>query len=274
MTTASAHFRVDGLAAGYPGRRVIDGLDLDIAPGRLTVIIGANASGKSTLLSTLARLRAPLAGRVTLDGDDIAGMPRRSLAQSVGLLPQHPIAPDGVTVAELVSRGRHPHRGALGRWRSDDARVVADAMVQTGVADLADRPVDDLSGGQRQRVWIAMALAQQPRALLLDEPTSFLDLAHQIDVLELLRRINRTQGTTVVAVLHELALAARYADDLVVMADGAVIAHGAPGDVLTPATVGAAFGLDAVVIPDPVTGSPLVIPRTHGDPAPAVPSLP
>lgn len=147
-------------------------------------------------------------------------------------------------------------------------------MVQTGVADLADRPVDDLSGGQRQRVWIAMALAQQPRALLLDEPTSFLDLAHQIDVLELLRRINRTEGTTVVAVLHELALAARYADDLVVMADGAVIAHGAPGDVLTPATVAAAFGLDAVVIPDPVTGSPLVIPRTHADSAPAVPSLP
>jgi iron complex transport system ATP-binding protein len=253
-----------GLAAGYPGRRVIDGLDLEIAPGRITMIIGANACGKSTLLNVLARVNAPLEGRVELDGVDTTTVPRRRFAQSVGLLPQHPSAPEGLTVAELVSRGRHPHRGVFQRWSPTDTARVDDAMAKTGVSALADRPVGDLSGGQRQRVWIAMALAQEPRVLLLDEPTSFLDLSHQIEVLDLLRTLNRTDGTTIVVVLHELNLAARYADDLVVMSRGRIVAHGAPRDVLTSDVVAEAFELDALVIPDPLTSTPLVIPVPGG----------
>ncbi|WP_295820285.1 ABC transporter ATP-binding protein [uncultured Microbacterium sp.] len=262
MTSHSASPRLTAraLAAGYPGRRVIDGLDLEIAPGRVTMIIGANASGKSTLLGTLARLHAPLAGRVEIDGADVRGIPRRSLAQTVGLLPQHPTAPDGVTVAELVGRGRHPHRGLLQRWSAQDTARVDEAMAWTGITELAERPVGDLSGGQRQRVWIAMALAQDPRILLLDEPTTFLDLSHQLEVLDLLRELNRERGTTVVAVLHDLNLAARYADDLVVMHAGAIIAHGAPTEVMTAETIRRAFGLSALVIPDPLTATPIVIP--------------
>ncbi|KIC57446.1 MULTISPECIES: ABC transporter ATP-binding protein [Microbacterium] len=262
MTSHSASPRLTAraLAAGYPGRRVIDGLDLEIAPGRVTMIIGANASGKSTLLGTLARLHAPLAGRVEIDGADVRGIPRRSLAQTVGLLPQHPTAPDGVTVAELVGRGRHPHRGLLQRWSAQDTARVDEAMAWTGITELAERPVGDLSGGQRQRVWIAMALAQDPRILLLDEPTTFLDLSHQLEVLDLLRELNRERGTTVVAVLHDLNLAARYADDLVVMHAGAIIAHGAPAEVMTAETIRRAFGLSALVIPDPLTATPIVIP--------------
>jgi iron complex transport system ATP-binding protein len=255
---------VRNLAAGYPGRRVIDGLDLDVAPGRITMIIGANACGKSTLLGTLARVLAPQGGRIELDGVDIAGLGRRRFAQNVGLLPQHPTAPDGLTVAELVSRGRHPHRGVFARWSAADTARVDDAMAKTGVSGLADRPVGDLSGGQRQRVWIAMALAQEPRILLLDEPTTFLDLSHQIEVLDLLRELNRTDGTTIVVVLHELNLAARYADDLVVMSGGRVVAHGAPADVLTSDVVAEAFDLEALVIPDPLTATPLVIPVPGG----------
>lgn len=262
MTSHSASPRLTAraLAAGYPGRRVIDGLDLEIGPGRVTMIIGANASGKSTLLGTLARLHAPLAGRVEIDGADVRGIPRRSLAQTVGLLPQHPTAPDGVTVAELVGRGRHPHRGLLQRWSAQDTARVDEAMAWTGITELAERPVGDLSGGQRQRVWIAMALAQDPRILLLDEPTTFLDLSHQLEVLDLLRELNRERGTTVVAVLHDLNLAARYADDLVVMHAGAIIAHGAPPEVMTAETIRRAFGLSALVIPDPLTATPIVIP--------------
>lgn len=262
MTSHSASPRLTAraLAAGYPGRRVIDGLDLEIAPGRVTMIIGANASGKSTLLGTLARLHAPLAGRVEIDGADVRGIPRRTLAQTVGLLPQHPTAPDGVTVAELVGRGRHPHRGLLQRWSAQDTARVDEAMAWTGITELAERPVGDLSGGQRQRVWIAMALAQDPRILLLDEPTTFLDLSHQLEVLDLLRELNRERGTTVVAVLHDLNLAARYADDLVVMHAGAIIAHGAPAEVMTAETIRRALGLSALVIPDPLTATPIVIP--------------
>lgn len=258
-----------GLAVGYPGRRVIEGLDLDLAPGRVTMIIGANACGKSTLLGALARVLPPLAGRVELDGADVAALPRRSFARSVGLLPQQPTAPDGLTVAELVSRGRHPHRGVFQRWGAADTARVDAAMVRTGVAGLAERAVGDLSGGQRQRVWIAMALAQEPRILLLDEPTTFLDLSHQIEVLDLLRELNRTDGTTIVAVLHELNLAARYADELVVMAHGRIIAQGAPADVLTREVVSTAFDLDALVMPDPLTATPLVIPVPGGAHAPS-----
>ncbi|MFG6445780.1 ABC transporter ATP-binding protein [Microbacterium sp. P06] len=252
------------LHAGYPGRRVIENLDLEIAPGRLTMIIGANACGKSTLLGVLARLNSPLAGEVHLDGVDVSRITRRRFAQTVGLLPQHPIAPDGLTVAELVSRGRHPHRGVFSRWSSADTAQVDEAMRLTGVAALGDRPVGDLSGGQRQRVWIAMALAQNPEILLLDEPTTFLDLSHQLEVLDLLVHLNREHGTTIVVVLHELNLAARYADDLVVMHEGRIVAQGAPGDVLTAEVLSEAFALDALVMPDPLTGTPLVVPRPGG----------
>ena len=252
------------LSAGYPGRRVIEGLDLEIAPGRITMIIGANACGKSTLLSVLARVNSPLAGRVELDGADVATIPRRGFAQTVGLLPQHPSAPDGLTVTELVARGRHPHRGVFQRWNAADTERVEEAMRRTGVAELADRPVGDLSGGQRQRVWIAMALAQNPRILLLDEPTTFLDLSHQIEVLDLLRDLNRTDGTTIVVVLHELNLAARYADDLVVMSHGRIVAKGTAAEVITAEVISEAFSLEALVIPDPLTQTPLVVPVPGG----------
>ncbi|WP_375384469.1 ABC transporter ATP-binding protein [uncultured Microbacterium sp.] len=271
MTAAHAEDATDaprlvarGLDAGYPGRRVIEGLDLEIAPSRITMIIGANACGKSTLLGVLARLRPPLAGSLELDGVDVATIPRLRFARTVGLLPQHPIAPAGLSVAELVSRGRHPHRGVFQRWSAADSARVDDAMARTGVAALADRPVGDLSGGQRQRVWIAMALAQNPQILLLDEPTTFLDLSHQLEVLDLLRELNRTQGTTIVVVLHELNLAARYADDLIVMSEGRIVAHGEPSAVLTREVVSTAFALDALVIPDPLTWTPLVIPVPGG----------
>lgn len=252
------------LDAGYPGRRVIENLNLEVAPGRITMIIGANACGKSTLLGVLARLHAPLGGEVLLDEVDVASIPRRRFAQRVGLLPQHPIAPDGLTVGELVSRGRHPHRGVFERWSAADTTQVDDALRLTGVEALADRPVGDLSGGQRQRVWIAMALAQNPEILLLDEPTTFLDLSHQLEVLDLLVELNRAHGTTIVVVLHELNLAARYADDLVVMREGRIVAQGSPRDVLTAEVVSDAFALDALVMPDPLTGTPLVVPRPGG----------
>lgn len=264
VQVAAAQLSVHDLVAGYPGRTVIDGLDLEIAAGRVTMIIGANACGKSTLLGALARLRAPLSGRIELGGADIAGIPRTEYARQVGLLPQHPIAPEGLTVAELVSRGRHPHRGLFARWSALDTAIVDEAMERTGVTALAERPVGDLSGGQRQRAWIAMALAQDPSILLLDEPTTFLDLSHQLDLLELLRTLNREQGTTIVVVLHDLNLAARFADELIVMADGRIIAHGAPGDVMTAETIAAAFALESIVISDPLTHTPLVIPKPGG----------
>ncbi|SDH30074.1 ABC transporter ATP-binding protein [Microbacterium pygmaeum] len=252
------------LHAGYPGRRVIEDLDLEITPGRITMIIGANACGKSTLLGVLARLRAPLGGTVELDDVDVSTIARRRFARTVGLLPQHPTAPDGLSVADLVSRGRHPHRGVFQRWNAADAAHVDEAMAWTGVTELADRPVGDLSGGQRQRVWIAMALAQDPQILLLDEPTTFLDLSHQIEVLDLLRELNRSRGTTIVVVLHDLNLAARYADELVVMSQGRIVTQGAPRDVLTSQVVAEAFALEALVMPDPLTQTPLVIPVPGG----------
>jgi iron complex transport system ATP-binding protein len=250
----------EGVTLGYDGRRVIEGLDLAIPAGRVTAIVGPNACGKSTLLRGLARLHPLEAGRVTLDGTDMTRMPRRDVARRVGVLPQSSIAPDGVRVADLVGRGRYPHQGWFGRHSSDDDEVVAEALVATGVADLADRPIEELSGGQRQRVWIAMVLAQQTDVVLLDEPTTFLDVTHQLELLDLLTTLNRERGTTVVMVLHELNLAARYADHLVVMSAGRIVAEGAPDEVLTTGTVRDAFGLEARVVPDPVSGSPLVVP--------------
>ena len=266
QTLAAPRLAARGLVAGYHDRRVIDGLDLDIAPGKVTALVGANACGKSTLLSALARILPSQGGTVTLDDVDVCGIPRRRLAQQLGMLPQQPSAPEGLSVAELVARGRYPHRGALARWSDQDAAAVEDALDATNMTDLAGRAIGELSGGQRQRAWIAMALAQQPRIMLLDEPTTFLDLAHQLDVLDLLRHMNERRSTTVVVVLHELNLAARYADELVVMSAGRIVAQGAPADVVTPAVLAEAFALDALVIPDPLTSTPLIIPVPKGRP--------
>jgi iron complex transport system ATP-binding protein len=254
------NLRAEGVSLGYDGLRVIEGLDLTLPDGKITAVVGPNACGKSTLLRGLARLHPLDGGRITLDGADITAMPRKDLARKVGMLPQSSIAPDGVRVAELVSRGRYPHQGWFGRHSSDDDAVVTTALESTGVAELADRPVAELSGGQRQRVWIAMVLAQQTDIVLLDEPTTFLDVRHQLDLLDLLTELNRDRGTTVVMVLHELNLAARYADHLVVMSAGRIVAEGTPSDVLTSEVVDEAFGLRAQVVPDPVAGSPLVVP--------------
>lgn len=251
---------IDNLTLGYGDRTVIENLDLHVPPGEVTAIVGANACGKSTLLRSMSRLLAPRAGRVILDGKSVHRMPAKQLARTLGLLPQSPIAPEGITVADLVGRGRNPHQGILSRWSTADDLAVADALEATATVALADRSVDELSGGQRQRVWIAMALAQQTDLLLLDEPTTFLDVSHQIEVLDLLTDLNRTRGTTIVMVLHDLNLAARYADHLVALAAGQVYARGTPSEVLTEKGVRAVFGLDSRVILDPTSGKPLMLP--------------
>ncbi len=249
-----------GLSAGYDNTEILHGLDLTVPPGKITVIVGANACGKSTFLRTLSRLIEPSQGQVLLDGKSIHRTPSRDLARTLGLLPQSPIAPEGITVADLVSRGRHPHQSLFSRWTRQDDEAVDSALAATKTFDLAERPVDELSGGQRQRVWIAMALAQQTDILLLDEPTTFLDINHQIEVLDLLTDLNRMRGTTVVMVLHDLNLAARYADHLVALADGRVHITGTPEDVLTEETVRHVFGLESRVIEDPTSGRPIMLP--------------
>ncbi|KQQ06277.1 MULTISPECIES: ABC transporter ATP-binding protein [unclassified Rathayibacter] len=258
--TAEHTLLVEDLTLGYGDRTVVSGLDLVVPPGRITAIVGSNACGKSTLLRSMSRLLAPRAGTVLLDGKAVHRTPAKQLARTLGLLPQSPIAPEGITVADLVGRGRHPHQGLLSRWSAHDDEAVATALDATDTAALADRAVDELSGGQRQRVWIAMALAQETDLLLLDEPTTFLDVSHQIEVLDLLVDLNRTRGTTVVMVLHDLNLAARYADHLVALAGGAVHASGTPAQVLTEETVLAVFGLDSRIITDPTSGTPLMLP--------------
>ncbi|MFE1585188.1 ABC transporter ATP-binding protein [Streptomyces sp. NPDC058737] len=255
-----------GVSVGYGARSVIDGLDVVIPPGVITTIIGPNGCGKSTLLRTLSRLLRPTSGTVVLDGEDIAALKTRDVAKKLGLLPQAPVAPEGLTVSDLVARGRHPHQSWLRQWSSDDADVVRRALAMTGVADLADRPVDSLSGGQRQRVWISMTLAQGTDLLLLDEPTTYLDLAHAVDVLDLVDDLHES-GRTVVMVLHDLNLATRYSDNLVVMREGAILAQGHPREVITADLLHEAFGLRAKVIDDPVGNRPLVVPigRTHAE---------
>ncbi|MCX7521838.1 ABC transporter ATP-binding protein [Microbacterium sp. STN6] len=249
-----------GLTLGYDGREVVHGIDIEVPPGRITAIVGPNACGKSTLLRGLSRLLAPEAGEVLLDGRDIRSQRTRDVATVLGLLPQNPTAPDGVSVADLIGRGRYPHQGWFRRWSAADDAAVADAMLATAVTDLADRPIDELSGGQRQRVWIAMALAQETDILLLDEPTTFLDVSHQIEVLDLLLDLNRQRGTTIVMVLHDLNMACRYADHLVAMRDGLIVAEGAPENVVTTELVSRVFGIGSLVTADPVTGDRMVVP--------------
>ena len=256
--TLSCHHLSLGYAAGEP---VVDGQSVRIPDGRITVIVGPNACGKSTLLRGLAGLMRPQAGRVLLDGTELSRLPATELARRVGVLPQQPTAPDGITVADLVGRGRHPHQRWFRQWSPDDEEAVGAALAATGLADLADRPVAELSGGQRQRAWIALVLAQGPETMLLDEPTTFLDLAHQLDVLELLRTVNVEQGRTVVMVLHDLELAARYAHHLIAMSGGRIVAEGEPGEIVTEELVSSVFGVDALVTTDPLTGTPLVLPR-------------
>ncbi|WP_448071738.1 ABC transporter ATP-binding protein [Georgenia yuyongxinii] len=266
--------RAEALSLAYEGDPVVRDLDLEIPPAAVTAIVGANGCGKSTLLRGVARLLRPRSGVVRLDGAPVHARPAKEVARTIGILPQSATAPEGITVADLVGRGRYPHQGWFRQWTTTDDAVVRAALEATATLDLAARRVEELSGGQRQRVWIAMALAQDPDVLLLDEPTTFLDVTHQIDVLDLLLEQNRERGTTVVMVLHDLNMAARYADHLVVMADGQVLATGPPSTVLTRELVGRAFGLEARILPDPVCGSPMVVPigRFHGagaaEPAP------
>ncbi|WP_219415423.1 ABC transporter ATP-binding protein [Pseudonocardia nigra] len=256
----TVRLRAEEVRLGYGERTVVDGLDLDVVAGTITAVIGPNGCGKSTLLRALGRLLKPSGGQVLLDGKRIDRIPTREVAKVLGLLPQAPTAPEGLTVGDLVARGRHPHQAWYRQWSADDEDAVAQALEWTGISDLAERPVDELSGGQRQRAWISMALAQGTDLLLLDEPTTFLDLAHQVDVLELVRRLHSEAGRTVVMVLHDLNLAARYADRLVAMREGSIVAAGEPAEVITEPLLAEVFGLAARVIPDPVAGTPLVVP--------------
>ncbi len=260
-TNGAHRLAAEAVTLSYGGAPVVHGLDLNVAPGRIIAIVGANGCGKSTLLRALARLLAPRAGRVVLDGRVLHERPAKEVARILGLLPQSPIAPEGIAVADLVGRGRHPHQRAFAPWNRQDHEAVAAALAATGTVELADRPIDELSGGQRQRVWIAMALAQQTDILLLDEPTTFLDVAHQVDVLDLLTDLNRRRGTTIVMVLHDLNLAARYSHELVALRAGRVHAAGPPSEVVTVEVVRDVFGLDCELIADPVSGVPIVLPR-------------
>ncbi|WP_080796344.1 ABC transporter ATP-binding protein [Corynebacterium pacaense] len=249
-----------GISLGYGEHPVITDLSLDIAPGAITSIVGPNGCGKSTLLRALARLLVPRSGEVLLNGVSLGEHRSRQLARTLGLLPQTPVAPEGIIVADLVGRGRHPHQGLMGRWSTRDYEVVANALEITNTTELAERPLDELSGGQRQRVWIAMALAQDTDILLLDEPTTYLDIANQLEVLDLLTDLNQQRGTTIVMVLHDLGLAARYSDWLVAMHDGRIHSSGTPAEVVTEAAMAEVFGVRSQVITDPVSGSPLVMP--------------
>ncbi len=251
---------VNNLSLGYQDRKVIDRLSLTLPAGKVTSILGPNGCGKSTLLKALARLIAPLEGTVTLGGEDVHRQNTRALARRLSILPQAPLAPEGITVADLARRGRAPWRAFLAPWSDADAKACDDALTAVGMTDLADRPLSELSGGQRQRAWIALVLAQATPLLLLDEPTTWLDLPHQIEVLALLKRRNREAGTTVISVLHDLNLAARFSDHLVLLGPKGLVAEGVPDTVLTAGHLQTAFGLAARIIADPVTGTPMVVP--------------
>ncbi|WP_155373710.1 ABC transporter ATP-binding protein [Catellatospora vulcania] len=255
-----SRLRAEGLTLGYDAEPIVRDLDVTVLDGKVTAIVGANACGKSTLLRGLARLLRPRAGNVLLDGKAMAGLSTLDVAKVLGLLPQSPLAPDGITVADLVSRGRYPHQGWFRTWNDRDHDAVARALDATGTADLVNRPLRQLSGGQRQRVWIAMALAQDTDLLLLDEPTTFLDINHQVELLRLLRTLNAQAGKTIVAVLHDINLASRYCDHIIAMADGAIVAEGAPRDVITAELIAKVFGLACVIVPDPVAGTPIIVP--------------
>lgn len=261
-STATARLVGENLTVGYDGRTVLEGLDVAVLTGELTVVVGPNGCGKSTLLRALARMLPTTTGRVLLDDVPIGDYRAKEVARVLGLLPQSPVAPEGILVDDLVARGRYPYQTMLRQWSDEDTEAVESALDRAGVVALRDRMVTELSGGQRQRVWIAMVLAQQTSLLLLDEPTTFLDISHQLDVLDLCRSLQR-DGKTVVAILHDLNLAFRYATHLVVMADGAIVAQGAPTDIVTAELMAEVFGLSCRIMSDPESGTPLVIPTVR-----------
>ncbi len=269
---SAAHtFQAEQIVAGYDHKTVIHDVSLVIPSNKISVIIGSNGCGKSTLLKTMARLIKPTSGKITLDGKPIGKIPPKQLARVIGLLPQSPIVPEGISVADLVGRGRYPHQSLLSGWSKKDYEAVAEAMTLMDITEFANHNIDELSGGQRQRVWIAMALAQQTDILFLDEPTTFLDITYQVEILDLLTDLNRKHGTTIVMVLHDINLSARYADHIFALHNGMLVAEGEPSQVITDTLVKNIFGLDSIVIKDPIAGSPMVVPkgRYHADYHPA-----
>ena len=254
-------YEADQVVAGYENKTVVHGVSLAIPSNKISVIIGANACGKSTLLKTMARLIKPISGNVTLDGVPIDKMAPKQFARVVGLLPQSPLVPEGISVADLIGRGRFPHQSLFGGWTKKDYEAVAEAMELMKITELANRNIDELSGGQRQRVWIAMALAQQTDILFLDEPTTYLDITYQVEILDLLTDLNRKYGTTIVMVLHDINLSARYADHIIALQKGKLVDQGEPSKVITSKLIKDIFELDCTVVSDPVSGSPMVIPK-------------
>lgn len=251
----------DHLSAGYDGKKILSDLSLSIPENKITVIIGANGCGKSTLLKTFSRLLKPSKGHILLNGNEISALPPKKVAQNLGLLPQSPAAPVGIAVTDLVARGRFPYRHFLKNMTDEDFKAVDEAMEIMGITNLADRNVDELSGGQRQRVFIALALAQQTGILLLDEPTTYLDISYQIEILDLLTDLNQKRKTTIVMVLHDINLSARYADYLFAMKKGTLVAHGTPEEIITPELMNNVYGIDCLVMKDPVSDTPFIIPK-------------
>lgn len=255
---------VEGVSAGYGKQRILDGISLSIPEATMTMLVGPNGSGKSTLLSVMARLLKPMGGTVNLDGKALHAMPTREVARRLGLLPQSPLLPEGLTVYDLVSRGRYPHQGFLRQWTEADEEAVQHALTVTDTLEFAGRPVDSLSGGQRQRCWIAMALAQETPVILLDEPTTFLDLHYQVEVLDLLRHLTREHGRTIVAVLHDLNFALQYADRLIFLKDGAIAGIAEHPGECSAALIRDVFNTEVVRLAHPETGLPLFLPSTKG----------
>ncbi len=252
----------ESITLAYDTATVIEDLDMDVPEGKILSIVGPNGCGKSTLLRALARLMEPRGGSVYLDGTRISRLPTREVAKKLGILPQNPDAPEGLTVRELAAQGRYPHQSFLQQWSKKDERAVEDALNITGTTEFADRPLDTLSGGQRQRAWISMALAQETDTLILDEPTTFLDMAHQFEVLQLLDRLNRQEGRTILMVLHDLNNAARFSHHMIALRSGRIFASGSPKEVMTPEVLREVFSIDADIVTEPRTGTPLCIP--HG----------
>ena len=262
-TLAKSHnFSARNISVGYEDNTIIKDLDIIIPSGKFSVLIGQNGCGKSTLLKSFARLLKPKSGDVVLDGKSIYDIPTQRLSREIGLLPQSPIVPAGITVADLVARGRFPYQKLFGQLSKADYQAIACAMEAMGIADLADKPVDSLSGGQRQRVWIALVLAQDTDILLLDEPTTYLDIAYQVEILDCLAALNKAKKTTIVAILHDINLSIRYADHIFAMKRGRLIAEGAPIDIITTGLMKDVYGMESDIITDPATGDPYVIPRS------------
>lgn len=258
----SHSFSATNISSGYDKKTVVNKIDLEILPNKITTLIGANACGKSTLLKTLTRLIKHDNGKIILDGTNIKKINTKELARTIGLLPQSPIVPEGISVADLIGRGRYPHQKIWQGWSKKDSEAVAKAMDKMNVTELANRSISELSGGQRQRVWIAMSLAQETDILFLDEPTTFLDISYQVEILDILKQLNITEKITIVMVLHDINLAARYSDHLVAMKNGELIAQGHPNDIVNKQLIKEVFNLDAEVIKDPISNGPLIVPKS------------